>query len=678
MSPKRKGCTVVIEPTKDQIEVQDSTARFNVVVGNAGAAKTMTLAMTIRKRLLTGCGPGELMVLTYTTAAVSALRQRLRWLGLRPDEVRAVRVMTFAELCHELLIPFEGASRHLEGPNRLVHNTLVEAVAMARDRAERHGQADSFELDGDGVLAFPLLLHAFRLMKGTMVLQTLGDEFVLTPESAQDVGLDFTQAAIFRAYEYLRRGRIGAQEIRRDEDEGSTKEELESRFRLDDDPVHDMAALLEANDPVYTDLTHPLKLGIRYLFVDEGHDLNKTMFTVLQHMVSVNPVQQLYVVGDPDQVIHSDTGAERRFMSDTLSFGNSARRFHLPLCRRFGGNLASPLGVFAAKPYEFLSTNETVVAIYKAGSHAAVASYMIGAHARATEVDPERVASVAVLLRHPGRSVQLENTLALEGFHVEANGFEPYMERPEVHFVRTLVAWAAEAMDTLSRANLLAIQSALGEFTGYSNHARVTGVQHKSVATLTTYVFGASPAAFLSNQEAHLRPPPLLYLSDFVATKAIRRFLAAFLAGTTTASLSTLIDEADFRPLAKRAFVFEERVDEAMEAMRAFARSAATFTDFRSWLQQMANREYAAASQARGTRPVLRMYTISAAKGLEFDHVFIPDVDGHSFDGRSQEERNLFYVAASRARRELTMTYRALPSTFLEPFQDCARWDELH
>ena len=82
--------------------------------------------------------------------------------------------------------------------------------------------------------------------------------------------------------------------------------------------------------------------------------------------------------------------------------------------------------------------------------------------------------------------------------------------------------------------------------------------------------------------------------------------------------------------------------------------------------------------QARGAFPTIRMYSIPASKGLEFDHVIIPDVNGGVFDGTNQEERNLFYVAASRARKELTMTYQTRPSSFLPPFEDSAHWDVVH
>ena len=667
----------MIAPTEDQTKILNSASRYNVIFGNAGAAKTTSLAMKITALLEAGRSFDDIFVLTYSGAAVLALRQRLVWMGLGREEARAVPTMTFAELCHKRIAPFEGQSRHLRRPNRLVHDTLSKAVDTASKWASRRGYASAFELDGGGVLAFPTLLHAFRQLKGTMTLPSLGADFTLTPESAYDVGLDFTQAAVLQAYERLRRGRIGAEEVHRG-DENSRDVEEEAIFRLEDDPFYDMAMMLEDADAPFDFENHPLRLGTRFLFVDEGHDLNKAMFTVVQHFVNVNPIEQLFVVGDLDQVIHSDSGAAPNFMADVLAFGGSSQRFDLPLCRRFGESLAGPLGVYASKPYESLAANNTRVSVYKAQDYGAISNLVSGAYAKARSPNSERVPSLAVILRQPGSSVQLENDLALKGFHVETNGFEPYMQRPEVHFVRVMVAWASDAMDTLARADLEAVQSALGEFTGFSNHSKARDVQHKVVHTLTQYVLGASPTSFLEEAESHLDPKPLLYYSDDAALQAIRHFLTLFLPGVGTDALPAIVESAGFRLLAKRAFVFEERSDEAVSAMREFAESAGGFSDYRSWLQQMANREYAAAKLTRGALPIARMYTISAAKGLEFDHVIIPDVNGGVFDGTSQEERNLFYVAASRARKELTMTYRSRPSSFLQPFEDSAHWDELH
>jgi DNA helicase II / ATP-dependent DNA helicase PcrA len=65
----------------------------------------------------------------------------------------------------------------------------------------------------------------------------------------------------------------------------------------------------------------------------------------------------------------------------------------------------------------------------------------------------------------------------------------------------------------------------------------------------------------------------------------------------------------------------------------------------------------------------LALSSIEDAKGLEFRHVFIPDCNTKAFDGVTQDERNLFYVATSRARDNLIISYRkGAESTYLKHF----------
>jgi DNA helicase II / ATP-dependent DNA helicase PcrA len=65
-----------------------------------------------------------------------------------------------------------------------------------------------------------------------------------------------------------------------------------------------------------------------------------------------------------------------------------------------------------------------------------------------------------------------------------------------------------------------------------------------------------------------------------------------------------------------------------------------------------------------GPRVVLS--SIEAAKGLEFDHVILPHLTAGEFGGGSLENRNLLYVALTRARQRLTLTFDTeRPSRFL-------------
>ena len=88
-----------------------------------------------------------------------------------------------------------------------------------------------------------------------------------------------------------------------------------------------------------------------------------------------------------------------------------------------------------------------------------------------------------------------------------------------------------------------------------------------------------------------------------------------------------------------------------------------------------------AAAGEEKEEPEAALMTMHASKGLEFDRVFLPDLNEGILPGRRalgdddvEEERRLFYVAMTRARKELHLSYvegtgegREKPSRFLVP-----------
>lgn len=79
-------------------------------------------------------------------------------------------------------------------------------------------------------------------------------------------------------------------------------------------------------------------------------------------------------------------------------------------------------------------------------------------------------------------------------------------------------------------------------------------------------------------------------------------------------------------------------------------------------------------AQLSEQKPVVYLMTYHSAKGLEFGHVFLPDLTARSelLTARSKwgseadaAERRLFYVAATRARRNLHLSYSGVPHKFI-------------
>lgn len=636
--------------------------RLILIDANAGSSKTTTLAFKAAQAVREGIQPGRVLGITYTAAAVQAFEQRLRAVGA-PSPHR-IRVRTFNALCARRLALIEGPVPYHAQANSMIYRMVGMAIANARERAEAAGFASDFGVAGDGTRAIPDFLMAFQRLKGTLALQRLGVENRLTPQAAQDIcGEDYTALAVLQAYERLR---LGLDEFRSDELRARARQGVTAPlFRHGDDPCHDMAMQLRADDPIFDWEDHPLRLNLQLILLDEGHDMNEAMFTVLQQLIHFNKEAQVVGVIDKDQVLHTHSGADARFMSDEFRrWIGTPTEFKLPQCQRFGESVATLLARHADKPYAHAPGCGTERRIERIADVATLAGRLGTEHKAVAAQHGHSDGRLAVLLRHPGACTDLEFALGDTGTAYRTHGFEPYVRRPEIQVLRTLIAWATANTATLAKTDTGGCVTALAEFTGF-NDAAASDTSVTSFAGLQ-HALGRNPAAFAALPGAHTRrgdEGPRLEAAEARFLPPLRRFVGALAAGASTASLPALFDELCFEAMCRRALVFDETVKDAMHSARQFVADAARFKTFDNWLKIMADNE--AENTRQGAASVVNLYAIPASKGLEFDHVMLLNVDAGDFDGPSQEERNLFYVAASRAKSRLTVTYRHEPSSYL-------------
>lgn len=150
--------------------------------------------------------------------------------------------------------------------------------------------------------------------------------------------------------------------------------------------------------------------------------------------------------------------------------------------------------------------------------------------------------------------------------------------------------------------------------------------------------------------------------------------------------------------LRKRAGGDEQKMTEWLEFLELLCQEARQFHDYKEWFQhQELFKEELKTVQERngllakkGERNIsekkeegrVRLMTVHGSKGLEFDNVWIPDVNEGIYPyGRMQqeeaveEERRMLYVAMTRAKKSLELTLVTgtkerprLPSRFLNPF----------
>jgi DNA helicase-2/ATP-dependent DNA helicase PcrA len=143
--------------------------------------------------------------------------------------------------------------------------------------------------------------------------------------------------------------------------------------------------------------------------------------------------------------------------------------------------------------------------------------------------------------------------------------------------------------------------------------------------------------------------------------------------------------EAGYEEYLKETYANHASRLEDLEELATFARQFQTLEEFLTQLSLLTNIEAEDDRPVAGDDERVRLSTIHQAKGLEFEVVFVIMLcDGLFPNARSlkrpedeEEERRLFYVAVTRARNELYLSYpltRTLGGSTAEVFQQPSRF----
>ena len=624
------SAAIPIVMTREQSDICASTHPRLLVEANAGAGKTTTAAMKIARLVEQGANPSRILALSYTEPGVQAYLAAFERLGFRPELAQAIRIGTLEDFCAARLKWLENWAVERLSRAEQVRPAVLAAIASARESVPGR-YAGEFALDGTGEFAVEGLLDEFAQIKGSMQLLRQEEGFRITPDSAGELGRDFTTLAVYHCYESQRCHFVDA------------AGEPRVKFRYAGDATYDLARILSSDDPSFTWERHPLRLKLDAVILDEMHDSNWAMFTVLQALLAVNDGVRFLGVGDRDLVIHARDGAEAYFMGPGFAaFIGEPQRLPLTETRRFGAGIAQPLARLAHKPYPSHSGLESRVEIRQAGSAAELIGWINDALTR--RPDSPR-SQLAVLLRHPSAATELEHGLRRLAIRYQSVGFTSYLERPEVLFVRLLFAAAVRLPDQF-RATLLApAKRAAWEFIG--------GVMLDADAAQTAQlVEQASQVNFVE----FVLPALLRQTPQQAASRQVQQAMQ-LAASDRIEDLPRAMAALDIRQLARRVFVQAEAAEDSELSLQGLVRASQSYASISAFLRSLLAHDYDAhAEKWAGERIVLS--SIEAAKGLEFEHVIIPDLNRTDFDGDRADERNLFYVAASRARYQLTLVHR--------------------
>ncbi|HTZ65663.1 MAG TPA: UvrD-helicase domain-containing protein [Solirubrobacteraceae bacterium] len=389
--------------------------------------------------------------------------------------------------------------------------------------------------------------------------------------------------------------------------------------------------------------------------------------------------RNLAVVGDDSQSIYSFRCADIRNILDFQDDFPDARVIKLEqnyrstqrILSAANAVIANNRGGIAKRLWSDLGEGSQVHVRELDDEHAE-ARFLVAEIERLVDEGGSR-AEIAVLYRTNAMSRVIEDALVRREIAYQVIGGTKFYERAEIKDAVAYLSWLANPFDVVS-------------FTRVANSPR-RGLGQTSLAR----IFSHADSIGVSVREAMAAPEQIPGLS----TKALRA-LARF--ATTMAELDEMLERAvpvadlleavlartgyldalEAEALGGAAKAIEaqgriENLDQLVEVAREFdAAAGGEEASLDVFLQQLAL--VADADSRREDDGLVTLMTLHNAKGLEYPVVFIAGCEDGVFphsralqDGSLEEERRLFYVGVTRAKRELYLTYARRRTVFGSP-----------
>ena len=614
-----------------------------LVLAGAGTGKTRVITYRIAYMLRSGIPPEQILGMTFTNKAAREMRERLASL-VDAAVARRVTLGTFHSFCIRIL------------RREIAKLGYLPAFTIADDSDQQGLLKQAAGALGCAQGEFPL---------STVQAMISGwKNRLIQPEEARrsaDTTFESVAAQIYEEYQLL----------------------LEMQNSLDFD---DMLMLVYRLFTEHPDVLERYRDHYRYLLIDEYQDTNAAQFTIVKQLAGDR--RNLCVVGDDDQSIYSWRGAD---ISNILGFPEQfpgAKVVKLEQNYRSTArilNAANAVIGLNEKRHEKrlwsdLGEGEPVRVVTLENGEAE-AEFIGNMIQQLKEQQPElNYRDFAILYRSNHLSRQLEQTQRRQGVPYRLVGGQEFFKRREI---KDAVAYLKLLVNPRDDQSLLRI---LG--------TPPRGLAQKAVDALKLHRKTKHRAMFelLGEEEfrKELTPKAAEAAAEFAAVcgKYRKEFEEpGNLAGKITAYLREIGYTDGLQRIykdLKDAMKRRENLDEFINAIAQYETRQAEPATLLAYLENLALlEENDRVEEDSPDADAVTLTTVHASKGLEFPVVFVIAMERNIFpheraleEGAADEELRLFYVAITRARRQLYLlrakermqrgiSKPALPSPFL-------------
>ncbi len=402
----------------------------------------------------------------------------------------------------------------------------------------------------------------------------------------------------------------------------------------------------------------------RYVLVDEYQDTNTAQYELVRMITAES--RNLCVVGDDDQSIYGWRGADIRNILDFEKDYPDATVIKLEQNYRSTANILDAANQVIAHNAERkdkkLWTESSAgdpVCIYEAQDEHDESAWIVQ---KIRELKRSGVAygECAVLYRANAQSRIPEEMLMRSGIPYRMFGGQKFYERKEIKDILAYLRVIVNPADDISLARILNVpRRSIGESTvqALTEHARQSGMPLFSALGDLPDALGTrarnSVSSFFAMMTLLLAMKETMEPEEFVGELIERTGLEKqYMAENTDESRERLENIGEFRN-ALHEFVTSEE----SPTLESYLENVSLVTDM---------------DRAASGDGYVNMMTLHSAKGLEFDHVFIPGMEENLFpsfrsvseDNRLEEERRLMYVGITRARKDLYLTWARSRQTY--------------
>lgn len=385
----------------------------------------------------------------------------------------------------------------------------------------------------------------------------------------------------------------------------------------------------------------------QYILVDEFQDINQLQYDIVRMLAQ--PQNNLFIVGDDDQSIYHFRGARPEIMLNFTRDYPEAETVTLDVNYRCSGRiLSSAMRVIGENKKRFskqLSTpNQDGEAVQIREFQNPREEYLaVVSELRERIENGERLEDTAILLRTNQEAEGLVG--ALMERQVPFNMKEKLPNLFQHWICRNLLAYMHFAAGEKSRKYFLEFMNRPNRYISRDALSLSPVVDFEELKEF--YKDKDWMCDRITTLETHLRV--LKGLAPYAAINFIRKGMGY---------------EEYLREYAEYRKIKPEELSEILDRLTESTKGMNSLEEWETYIKEYTEKLEEQAKKVEQEREGVLISTLHGVKGLEYDHVYILNVNEGSMPYRKavlepaiEEERRLFYVGMTRARKQLALCY---------------------